>query len=40
MEEFVQLAAHLQSYFYHYFLMKIKSKKDNKQASAKKSSKK
>jgi hypothetical protein len=38
--EFLTLPHHIKGYFYHYFLMKIKSKKESKQASAKKSSKK
>ena len=40
LEEFFTLPEHIKGYFFHYFLMKIKSKKDTKQTSAKKSAKK
>ena len=40
MEEFHSLPEHIKGYFFHYFLMKIRSKKETKQTSAKKSAKK
>lgn len=40
MPEYKSLPSHLQNYFYKYFLMKIKSKKESRQANAKKMVKK
>lgn len=40
MNDFISLPDHMKGYFFHYFLMKIKSKKESRQTNSKKSAKK